>query len=141
MRIKLLYFSMQSGPKRLVYVATTLIVILGVSAFPRIAFASPEATGVGVTPPGILTLVTAVGDDAFSTIDLTALAAVLDPASSTQHYGPYATSSPDSGTCGNDWATDMFNRHFTVFFNKDGTVSSIVEQFKDGSFSTTSGPS
>src|SRR5437667_10050928 len=27
---------------------------------------------------------------------------------------PYPSDSPDSGTCGNDWAEDTFNREFTV---------------------------
>ena len=79
-----------------------------------------------------------IGDDnLFSTIDLTS---VLDPTGTTptQHYGPYSSSSSDSGTCGvNDWAEDMFNRHFTVRSNGDGT-STVVEQFKDGSFVTNS---
>jgi hypothetical protein len=60
-------------------------------------------------------------DDLFATADLTAL---LDPpgANATQHYGPYTNNtSPDSGTCGNDWATDTFDRHFTVRRNPDGT--------------------
>lgn len=52
-----------------------------------------------------------------------------------QHFGPYASSSDDSGTCGNDWATDTFNRHFTVFSNPEGTFT-VVEHFKDGTFIT-----
>jgi hypothetical protein len=57
-----------------------------------------------------------------------------------KHFGPYASDSPDSGTCGNDWAQDTFDRHFTVKPNGDGT-NSVVEQFKDGSFTTVAGPS
>jgi len=130
------FFVMASGPRKQIATIIVLIVILGVSAFPRLASANPEATSVGVSPLGILSLVTAVGDDTFATTDLSALTAALDPTTPTQHYGPYASGSTDSGTCGNDWANDLFNRHFTVFFNPDGSVKSIVEQFKDGSFMT-----
>ena len=59
---------------------------------------------------------------------------------STQHYGPYASTSPDSGTCGNNWANDAFDRHFTVQSNADGTFT-VVEQFKDGLFTTVAGMS
>jgi hypothetical protein len=53
----------------------------------------------------------------------------------TQHYGPFASGSTDSGTCGNDWANDTYDRHFTVRTNEDGTLT-VVEQFKDGTFIT-----
>ena len=65
------------------------------------------------------------------------VAAAADPAGSSQRYGPYASISPDSGTCGNNWADDTFDRHFTVETNADGTIT-VVEQFKDGSFVTPS---
>jgi len=70
----------------------------------------------------------------FSTIDLST---VLDPpgTNATQHYGPYASESTDSGTCGNDWANDKFDRDFTVHNNPDGTFT-VVEQFKNGNFVT-----
>ena len=72
-------------------------------------------------------------DDVFSIIDLTTL---VNPATTaTQHYGPYKSGSTDSGTCGNDWAQDTFNRHFTVFQQPDGSIQ-IVEQFKNGTFTT-----
>lgn len=32
----------------------------------------------------------------------------------TKHFGPFPSTSPDSGTCGNDWAEDTFDRFFTV---------------------------
>jgi hypothetical protein len=106
----------------------------------------------------ITCLINSVGDDTFSTIDLTTLVNPVtltaptplhtttfapmtqDPSSnsgtSTQHYGPYTTTNdPDSGTCGNDWATDSFDRHLTVFQKDDGSLL-VVEQFKDGSFVT-----
>jgi hypothetical protein len=87
----------------------------------------------------VLNLVNSIGDDKFSTADLTKL---VDPSmTTTQHYGPYSSTSPDSGTCGNDWATDSFNRHFTVFQDRLSGSLLVVEQFKAGSFVTSAGPS
>ena len=86
-----------------------------------------------VTDPTLIALITSTGDDVFATTNLTAL---LDPSgNATQHYGPYSSTSTDSGTCGNDWANDTFDRHFTVRRNMNGTFL-VVEQFKDGSFLT-----
>src|SRR2546422_4180044 len=86
-----------------------------------------------VTDPIIVALITRTSDDVFATTDLTSL---LDPTGNgTQHYGAYPSTSPDSGTCGPDWANDTFDRHFTVRRNPDGTFL-VVEQFKDGSFVT-----
>ncbi len=108
--------------------AALTALVLGASAS-----ASPDATQAqGVTSPALLALIT--NDDVFSTIDLST---VLDPpgTNATQHYGPYASGSTDSGTCGNDWANDTFDRDFTVHNNPDGTFT-VVEQFKNGSFMT-----
>src|SRR2546428_13547914 len=69
------------------------------------------------------------------------MAATSSSGTSTQHYGPYASGSGDSGTCGPDWATDTFDRHFTVFQNNNDGSLLVVEQFKAGSFVTTAGPS
>ena len=100
------------------------------------AVAGPEGSSSGLVDPSLLMLSPA--DDLFATADL---AALLDPSqNSTQHYGPYPSTSPDSGTCGNDWATDTFDRHFTVKRNPDGTFL-VVQQFKQGSFVTMVGPS
>src|SRR5438477_3179355 len=65
------------------------------------------------------------GDDAFSTANIAPL--MTSPGTPTQHYGPYPSGSPDSGTCGNDWAMDTFDREFVVRSNGDGTFT-IVEQ-------------
>lgn len=54
------------------------------------------------------------------------------------HYGPYEGTSTDSGTCGNDWATDTYQRVFTVKENKDGTFT-LREEFKHGTFVTMAG--
>ena len=73
-------------------------------------------------------------------------AVILLPASAgaanTAHYGPIASTSPDSGTCGNEWATDTFDRHYEVSVtpNVDGTYS-VTEQFKNGAFVTNTGAS
>lgn len=61
------------------------------------------------------------------------------PVSAAQHYGGYASGSPDSGTCGNNWANDTFDRHFTV--QSEGGTLTVIEQFKDGSFTTMAGAS
>ena len=152
--------------KKLSVLAITALLVTGISGITTAAAAKPAPTTTSLPTTSLTVLVTSlinsVGDDAFSTVDLTALlatytsltptplhtfssAAAIQPASSgsgtsTQHYGPYASSSGDSGTCGPDWATDTFDRHFTVFQNDDGSFL-VVEQFKDGSFVTTAGPS
>ena len=103
------------------------------------ASAGPDGntSAAGGTSPALSLLIG--NDDLFSTIDLST---VLDPSGTTptQHFGPYSSGSPDSGTCGNDWAQDTFDRDFTVRSNGDGTYT-IVEQFKNGSFVTSDGPS
>lgn len=102
------------------------------------ASAGPDGntSAAGLTSPALFALIT--NDDLFSTIDLSTVLAPTGTAP-TQHYGPYPSTSGDSGTCGPDWATDTFDRHFTVRPNKDGTFD-VVEQFKDGSFITTVTP-
>ena len=103
------------------------------------ASAGPDGntSATGATSPALLALIG--NNDLFSTMDLSA---ALNPTGTTptQHYGPYASGSGDSGTCGPDWATDTFDRHFTVRSNGDGTYT-VVEQFKNGGFTTTAGPS
>lgn len=89
----------------------------------------------GFTDPLVSAL---IGDDnLFATADLTVLLS-SGGMNRTQHYGPYPSGSPDSGTCGNDWAEDTFDRHFTVRSNHDGTYT-VVQQFKNGSFVTNAG--
>jgi hypothetical protein len=94
-----------------------------------------EPTRTGVTSAVLLSLITQTGDDTFSTTDTP-----LGTSTPTQHFGPFSSMSPDSGTCGNNWAEDTFDRHFTVRNNGDGTFT-VVEQFKNGIFVTTAGPS
>lgn len=68
---------------------------------------------------------------------LLSMAAITASANGTQHYGPFMSTSPDSGSCGNDWATDTFERHFTV--SNDRTR--VTEEFKNGTFVTMAGSS
>lgn len=58
------------------------------------------------------------------------------------HYGPISSGSPDSGTCGNDWANDTYRRTFDAATTAaaNGTFS-ITETFIDGRFVTVAGPS
>jgi hypothetical protein len=76
----------------------------------------------------VTSLINTLGDDLFSTIDLAALVDPTTSAAPTTHYGPCASGSSDSGTCGNYWADDTFDRHFTVFTRATGITA--VEQFK-----------
>jgi hypothetical protein len=89
----------------------------------------------GPADAGILGLIT--DDDAFALADLSVVLAspmALGETNRTEHYGPYASGSPDSGTCGlPDWATDTFDRVFTVRTNGTGSYT-VVEQFKNGTF-------
>jgi hypothetical protein len=57
-----------------------------------------------------------------------------------QHFGPFPSTSPDNGSCGNTWAVDTFDRFFHVHDNSDGSFR-VTEQFKNGSFVTNLGPS
>jgi hypothetical protein len=135
------------------------LLVTGISGLSSVA-GTPRTTTANTSLTSLITtLINSVGDDTFSTIDLTTLVnsiTVTTPSplhsstpvlrtqpsssgsgTSTQHYGPFhTTGDPDSGTCGNDWATDAFDRHLTVFQNKEDGSLLVVEQFKDGSFVT-----
>jgi hypothetical protein len=120
------------------FLVAVLGAVIAVLLFVGRASANPDSVSStsGLTDISLLSLIT--NDDTFATEDLSAL---LDPSGTpTQHYGPYSSGSPDSGTCGNDWAEDTFDRVFTVRTASDGTIS-VVEQFKNGSFVTNAGPS
>lgn len=63
-------------------------------------------------------------------------------AAATARYGPFASGSPDSGTCGPDWAIDTFQRVFMA--NTTPTASGtyrVREDFNHGSFVTLTGKS
>ena len=71
------------------------------------------------------------------------LAAASPAAAATARYGPIASMSPDSGTCGNYWANDTFQRVFTVNNTtaaSDGSYS-VREDFVHGRFVTLAGKS
>lgn len=110
-------------------------------AMPAYADPDPPQPTSLATDPMLLALIGSTGDDVFSVTDLSTL---LDPSTPpgtpTQHYGPYASGSPDSGTCGNNWAEDTFDRVFTVRTSATGSIT-VVEQFKNGSFATNAGAS
>jgi hypothetical protein len=57
-----------------------------------------------------------------------------------QHFGPFASTSTDNGSCGVVWAIDNFDRFFNVHDNGNGNFS-VDEQFKNGSFATIGGDS
>jgi hypothetical protein len=120
-------------------IRVVLFVALFLVANPGVAAADPEAEGTvgGLTSAVLLALIT--DDDAFATADLSILLASSNAMGTpTQHYGGYLSSSPDSGTCGNFWAHDTFDRHFTVMTSGDGTMT-VIQQFKNGSFRTDDG--
>jgi hypothetical protein len=150
--------------KKLSVLAITALLLTGISGVSSVAAAKPAPTTTSLPSTSLTSLITSlinsVGDDTFSTIDLatllatytsltptpllTSTSAALTPAdssssgTSSQHYGPYASGSPDSGTCGNNWADDTYNRHFTIFQNRNDGSLLVVEQFKDGNFHTPS---
>jgi hypothetical protein len=60
--------------------------------------------------------------------------------SGVKHIGPVHSTSPDSGTCGNDWANDEFDRYFTIRPGSLPGTFEVYEQFKNGTFLTTGAP-
>jgi len=122
--------------RKLSVFAIAALLVTGISGLSTVAgMPKGETTSTPLVNP-ITALINTVGDDLFSTLDLTTLVDPTTSATPTTHYGPYASGSPDSGTCGNNWADDTFDRHFTVFTEASGIT--IVEQFKNGSFITPS---
>jgi len=73
---------------------------------------------------------------------LAAPASAADAEVSIQIYGPYASDSPDSGTCGNQWAKDSMDRIYIVNTqpNPDETYD-VTQEFRDGTFITLAGHS
>ena len=116
-------------------VAALLAVILAlINASAASADPGGDGRVSGVPDPVIAALIT--NDDSFALADLSVLLA--SPTTPTKHYGPFPSSSPDSGTCGNDWAEDYFDRVFTV--RQTGpTTYTVVQQFKRGTFVTNTG--
>jgi hypothetical protein len=54
----------------------------------------------------------------------------------TDHFGPFAGSSPDGGSCGIPWANDTYDRSYTVHDNGDGTFN-VTAESRHGTFVTT----
>ena len=75
---------------RIILVLVTAV--LGSLLLASSASAGPEGSILGLAVPSLLA--SSPADDLFATADLSTL---LDPAG-TQHYGPYPSMSPDSGT-------------------------------------------
>lgn len=55
--------------------------------------------------------------------------------------GPYTATTPDSSTCGGNWAQDLFVRNFVVTLPAVGGQYTVVEKFQKGHFSTYEGDS
>lgn len=62
------------------------------------------------------------------------------PGFSPTAFGPYASDSPDSSICGNDWATDEMDRSYVVYPQLDGSFL-VAETFTNGTFTTVAGNS
>lgn len=78
-------------------------------------------------------------------VALLAFAAAPSIASASQssvHFGPIDSESPDSGTCGNNWASDTYKRAFdaSTITNADDTYT-VTETFIAGRFVTVDGSS
>jgi hypothetical protein len=78
--------------------------------------------------------------DTMGTVVLSSLSFTGTPTVvSTVQFGPFAGGSPDSGTCGGNWANDGFQRTFTVTTFADGTQT--LRQDYAGAFMTMAGRS
>jgi hypothetical protein len=76
---------------------------------------------------------------AFVAVIAFSIGAASPAAAATARYGPFASTSPDSGTCGAPWAVDKFERVFTVNTTPTAGTYRVREDFIRGSF-VTSGP-
>jgi hypothetical protein len=61
--------------------------------------------------------------------------------SGTFRDGPYTATTSDSGTCGPNWAQDVFVRRFVVTLPGSGGTYNVTENFQRGHFSTYAGQS
>jgi hypothetical protein len=78
--------------------------------------------------------------DEVGTAVLTNLAFAAPTVRSTVQFGPFAGGSPDSGTCGNNWANDTYQRTFTVTTMSDGEQT-LRQDYTGGFFTTIAGKS
>ena len=77
---------------------------------------------------------------AVAMLALAATPAIATASQGSVHFGPVDSSSPDSGTCGNNWASDTYKRHFDAATtpNVDGKYN-VTETFIAGRFVTFAG--
>jgi hypothetical protein len=78
---------------------------------------------------------------AFAVFGLAATSIASTSAGGTFKDGPYTATTPDSSTCGPNWAQDLFVRNFVVTLPAAGGVYSVKEKFQKGHFSTYAGVS
>lgn len=81
-------------------------------------------------------------------LGLVAIAAVFAMGSTTAmastgtfRDGPYSSTSSDSGTCGSDWAIDLFTRTFIAHLPAVNGQYNVTENFTKGHFLTVAGQS
>jgi hypothetical protein len=79
---------------------------------------------------------------AISILALAVAPATVMAGQDTVHFGPINSGSPDSSTCGGNWADDTYKRVFDAGTtpNADGTYNA-TESFIAGRFVTVAGPS
>ena len=114
------------------------LTVLALAIVPA-AQASADPGGDNRNAFGVLDLVTAslIGpdDDLFVTTE--------QPTSSgggNDQFGPYPSSTADSGTCGSDWAFEDVDRFFHIQV-LGPTTYRVIEKFKNGTFVTVDNPS
>jgi hypothetical protein len=79
---------------------------------------------------------------AISILALAVAPATVMAGQDSVHFGPINSGSPDSSTCGGNWANDTYKRVFDAgtVANTDGTYN-VTESFIAGRFVTIAGPS
>lgn len=79
---------------------------------------------------------------AVAVLALAAMPVIATASQDTVRYGPINSGSPDSGTCGNEWAEDTYKRVFVASTTADGADKyTVTESFIAGRFVTVEGPS
>jgi hypothetical protein len=78
---------------------------------------------------------------AIAVFGLAATSSASTSAGGTFKDGPYTATTPDSSTCGGNWAQDLFVRNFVVTLPAVGGVFAVKEKFQKGHFSTYAGDS
>jgi len=79
---------------------------------------------------------------AISILALAVAPATVMAGQDSVHFGPINSGSPDSSTCGGNWANDTYKRVFNMPTTPNaGTSYSGTESFIDGRFVTMAGPS